>query len=746
MFPSGGSSPPDKRHLDRVADFLDAVDPETKQLTFFPYRFDVIPVELISSIYEQFAHSDKPKDSTESETNTTTDVFYTRLSLVSLVLDEIMQGLTGKETVLDLACGSGIFLVEALRRLVNLQSGGGRPSRETIRSTLYRQIYGVDISEPAVQVAAFSLYLAALELDPAPKEAPKFEPLLGNTLIVGDAWNVEQTSAGRDALTEQGKPKTFDLIVGNPPWSYPGKSGRAALRSAGAGNGGRSPRGVSVEFARRSMRFASKRTRFGLILSAVQFFSRSSTGRNASHDLIETLSPVTLVNLSYQSNWLFSRSKSPAIVLFARQRFPKNAQINAVQVPWSPFGEQTHTFAISHDDIVTLPLAEWREKPEFLKAAFFGGYRDLKLLDKLTNYCTSLDRWLGERDTELHAGLIVGNRSRNSEFLRGLPLVRKDNVRRFSLSGELVIYDEQKAQWPRSRNTYEGPLLLVREFVENMGRPVAGVSRRDVVFTNALFGASLSSLRHDIVWILAAILNSSMASWFFLMTASTFGLRKPRLLARDIEHMPIPDLETLLHSEPAQRLSQMARELAARPATEDDWWKLDEAVFDLYELDGDERIVAHDGLFRATWQWREGRVQSAAPAEIDPHIMSYASAFVGAVGIWLSAQRRRMRAEVFEFPASAPLRVVRFVIEESRGLSAVEVVQPGGSLRDVLRRIGERLNVPLGSALVGQRALRVSGPDEVVIIKPAARRHWMKVSALEDADAVIAESMSGTFA
>src|SRR5690606_22572971 len=44
-------------HLARVADFLEATNPVTGQRTFFPYQFDVIPVELISSIYEQFAHS-----------------------------------------------------------------------------------------------------------------------------------------------------------------------------------------------------------------------------------------------------------------------------------------------------------------------------------------------------------------------------------------------------------------------------------------------------------------------------------------------------------------------------------------------------------------------------------------------------------------------------------------------------------------------------------------------------------------
>ena len=182
MFPSEGAPLPDAEHLSRVADFLDAVDPESGQGTLFPYQFDVIPVELISSIYEQFAHAEPSTPGRESET----DVFYTRLSLVSLVLDEITDGLTGTETVLDLTCGSGVFLVEALRKLVALRAKGTSPSRETIRSTLHGQIYGVDVSEAAVRVAAFSLYLAALELDPDPQppEALRFEPLIGRTLRV----------------------------------------------------------------------------------------------------------------------------------------------------------------------------------------------------------------------------------------------------------------------------------------------------------------------------------------------------------------------------------------------------------------------------------------------------------------------------------------------------------------------------------------------------------------------------------
>ena len=214
MFPpSSVKSTPATKHLARVADFLEAVDPESGQRSFFPYQFDVIPVELISSIYEQFAHAESRVDAQRSIEAVRNGVHYTRLSLVSLVLDEVMDGLTGKESVLDLTCGSGVFLVESLRRLVHLRAGGQPLTRDLIRSTLYEQVYGVDISEAAVRVAAFSLYLAALELDPDPQppHSLKFRPLIGKTLLIGDAHTVEQSDDGKAVLTTQTGLKHFEI-------------------------------------------------------------------------------------------------------------------------------------------------------------------------------------------------------------------------------------------------------------------------------------------------------------------------------------------------------------------------------------------------------------------------------------------------------------------------------------------------------------------------------------------------------
>ena len=502
------------------------------------------------------------------------------------------------------------------------------------------------------------------------------------------------------------------------------------------------------------MDFSSKTTRFGLVLSAVKFFAHGKKTMEATRHIIEILSPLTLVNFSCQSDWLFPRASMPAVVLLAKRPLTERAEITTVQVPWSPAGKRTHTFEIARDDMVALPLVEWRRKPELLKATFFGVRRDLALLDKITSGHARLANQMEEMGTKLNLGLTRGKpekRRKNSMFLNGMPLLTKGGLRPFSIDENLELYKDEKAVRPRVRENYRAPLLLVPEFLTNQGRLSVVVSDHDVVFTDAFFSAAWPSEQVEIAHMLAAILSSSLTSWYLLMTGSTLGLSVPRAKIRDIGHMPVPDLQRAERLNAGQRLIRIAQELRGRTRDDrddDDWRVLDETVLDLYGLDDSERIVVQDGLFRVQWLWKSGRLESAAAACPGTHVRDYACAFLDAIDVWLSAaNRHRMRGEVFNLPQSAPLRIVRFVLEEKNSTpSAAEIVSPDGSLRQVLDRIGERLDVRLGDYLIGQRALRIYGPDEVVIVKPAARRHWMGVSALEDADAVVVESLSGPMA
>ena len=750
MFPpSSVKYTPAINHLERVADFLDAVDPESGQQSFFPYRFDVIPVELISSIYEQFAHADLRVGAPHLIEAVGNGVHYTRLSVVSLVLDEIMDGLTGNESVLDLTCGSGVFLVEALRRLVHLRARHQPRTRALIRSTLHEQVYGVDISEAAVRVAAFSLYLAALELDPDPHQPPhslKFEPLIGKTLLIGDARTVEQSEIGEAVLTTHAGLKQFDLIVGNPPWNFKGRAGTEARRKTRMAGVPAQPRGEGLDFVLRAVEFSHGKTRFGVILSAMPFFSRSRTGMAAVQHVMRLLAPITLVNLSNLCGWLFATATMPAVVLFARHRQQPADQVTVVQIPWTASGARTHSFEVSSSNIIRLRLADIETQPLTLKAAAVGKRRDLVLLATLlgnhVNAGDQLDQTFGTKFSDGMKFGRVENQVKSSIDLRGLQVLHaKDLLHPFSVNHDLTIFSHSKVEAPRTIDTFRAPLLIVKEMVGNGGRLLVATIDRDIVYTDSFFAASLPD--SQAARLLAAILASSLGAWFFLMTSAEFGIYKRKLLIRDVDALPIPNLKKSLDSAAGKRLLQIEALHQNRRLTEDDWRVLDEAVFDLYDLDAADRVVVRDGLFRASWQWQAGRESSVASANARTDIAQYAEAFMGVTGGWLSARNQRhMRAEIFDLPIGSALRVVRFVLEDGPGNARIDVVTPEGELNDVLAQIGKRLKVKLATALSGERELRIHGRNEVVIIKPSARRYWMGIAALEDADAVVAESFT----
>src|SRR6185437_6566478 len=146
------------------------------------------------------------------------------------LLDEVFDKYRGFEKcrILDPACGAGVFLVLAFRRLYlelwRRAKNKERPDTGAIRRILENQLVGLDISESALKLSALSLYLTAIELDPKPQPPDKlrFNNLWGHVL-----FNVREPRARKEGpalgslsphLKEQFERK-FDMVVSNPPWT-----------------------------------------------------------------------------------------------------------------------------------------------------------------------------------------------------------------------------------------------------------------------------------------------------------------------------------------------------------------------------------------------------------------------------------------------------------------------------------------------------------------------------------------------
>jgi Type I restriction-modification system methyltransferase subunit len=208
-------------HISLVASVFsgdEIINPESDavrqlHLDFQAYDFSYIPVETLSAIYEQFIRNKKEEGA-----------IYTPEVLADFVLSEMeyIKPLERNMKVFDPACGSGVFLVLAYRRLIEKEISdlleGEKLKPQRLREVLVNSIYGVERQTDACYVTEFSLILTLLHyIEPHDLESIKFQfPSLHNKNIFN--CDFFDTESKEDTTSFWQKRRQFDWITGNPPW------------------------------------------------------------------------------------------------------------------------------------------------------------------------------------------------------------------------------------------------------------------------------------------------------------------------------------------------------------------------------------------------------------------------------------------------------------------------------------------------------------------------------------------------
>ncbi|HAJ79595.1 MAG TPA: restriction endonuclease subunit M, partial [Fibrobacteres bacterium] len=254
-----------------------------------PYEFSVLPADILGQVYEQFlgkvirltaGHQAKVED--KPEVKKAGGVFYTPTYIVDYIVKntvgKLIEGKSPKQIekikILDPACGSGSFLIQAYQflldyirdwyikdgidknskgkepKLTKVLSGEWRLSTSERKKILLNNIHGVDIDSQAVEVTKLSLLLKVLEGENEQSLAqqmtlwheralPDLENNIkcGNSLIGTDFYEGSQTGmnlfedeeqyrinafdwGGKDGFQEIMKNGGFDVVIGNPPYVY----------------------------------------------------------------------------------------------------------------------------------------------------------------------------------------------------------------------------------------------------------------------------------------------------------------------------------------------------------------------------------------------------------------------------------------------------------------------------------------------------------------------------------------------
>jgi hypothetical protein len=741
-------------HLDLLRDFIEGrslVPGNNGQGRLFRFRYDAIPVDLISSIYQQFARS------SAADKAHVQGLHYTPVELVHLTLDPVFEALPAKARVIDPTCGSGAFLVEAFRRIVWKNTRGKSATRAVVRKILYEQLFGIDINRSALGIAAFSLYLAALELDEevvTDVADLKFDRLIDKTLFHADTVN--------DQLPTKITAVPFDAVVGNPPWTFVRQATPLPKRIADDEATARPRRSPDQAFLTVASQLAGKTGRIGMVMKASPFFSKDEHAVKSREVFLRNLAPASIVNLSaLRREGLFPDATGPALLFFARcVLMEQKNQLLVGSIPWTPDFRRNGIFQIGPGELKTISLARVLHTPAMLKAATFGTTRDGWLIEKLERNFLTLDEMLTQ------AGLVKEGSRGQGYQVKGDPNLPPKHYYELSVltpevytplrtnEAALVPFEHPTLHRPREASIYCGPLLICpkgsfKKAIES-GRYSAAVSSKDVLYTESFYGVSFAGRNPDWVHVLSGILNSSLTAFQFAFGGGVWGLERPTVEPNDLLSVRVPNLSTV-QRERLQAVADAERAAANEPDNPERLRTLDQAVFDLYELDRDEAVIARESVMRARMFLFEGMNQRKEFIKTPSYdsLAAYAAEVIQVVNTYLRARgKRHLEAVVYPYPV-----VQANLADGSPGITAVKLLMLAGAPRNppavhlgrdidmeqLTALLRGQVNSDIPPYLNERRHLRIYADKDLLILKPSEVRYWTRTAGINDADVILAD-------
>jgi hypothetical protein len=772
-------------HLTLIQDLLYGDAGIQKKLFFYSYRFDIVPLDLISSIYEEFYHEPK-NDDEKNRKKRQGGAYYTPPVLVEFVLSRILTPGVLEKTprILDPACGSGIFLVEAFRRIVRYEwfKNKQTPTFDGMKRILKEQIAGIEVNEEAARITAFSLYLSMLHylappaIDRQIKMGNRLPNLVATTsgsvnhfhcILPGNAFDTELIESSPHWKERFGR-ECADVVVGNPPWGAPGRKADEKIRAehkkivdwcelSNKPIGDKEP---SQAFLWRALDFLEEKGSAGMLVSAGVLFKHNTTTQAFRSQWLDCVRLEEVFNFTHVRKFFFKGVDSPFLFICFSKGGQEERLINYWSAKQSMIINNTQSIAFSRSDSHRLRsedlagITVWKE-------FWFGRAADRELLRFLRRQKRLFhfsDRKKCGRGYEIVSGI------KNADALQSFKNLVIDDVTRYDSLN--FSAPPQKVYRLGTISVYDGHRLLVQrgihEKTSDKGGIVARCETEPFCFSNAIHGIKLKSPEEWKYKTILGILWSSVARYFFFMTASNWGLWHHEIhLDDELLQLPIiieksnpatkkvisivdklrsyhPQKKDIFHPDgtPEEEIEAKRREWEA---------ELDEAVFELYGLNEEERDLIRDfcdvtlPFFYKPYD--SIGVMPAVEKNDLSWIEKYIHIFCRRWNVYLG-EDEEMRAEV-HIGAHGNMIAVEF-FPSDKG-DPWDLDPKNETWGYILEEIGKALPQPMGtSQIVLDGLVHVVSDRGIIIIKKNEKRFWTRSLAREDADAALCKRMVDT--
>lgn len=759
------------KHLEILDRFLHGTDVVSGQGAFWPYDFEMIPIETISAIYEHFLKAENPEGKKKA------GAFYTPRFLAEVALDMALDGIDTllDKRFLDPACGSGIFLVGIFNRLAEEWKRNNPNARYDRRASsliaiLRDNVAGVDVNPTACKIAAFSLYLALLDQLSPPdiQELQRKGKMLPRLLRSPEdrPTNSGTTIYCGDFFSEDGQvPNGNDVVFGNPPWASLAGPVTTAEAWCDSHTLPVPNRQLATAFVWKAAQHQKPGGRVCFVLPHGVLFNHQRKALEFQRAWLERHALDVVLNLADMRFNLFEAAVGPALVVRYRKDSPSvrdhRVKYLVPKTSWSI--SQAELISVVPEDRtevrlsdVLVDLKKHDASPQW-KERFWGTPRDWKLLDRLRDLPPLSDTVGQQPSRGQHRWLIaegiqpVGN-SDDPSAAKTIKLPSKLFVSARVIGSELLLSQsdcdklsepEYEVRSGSNTNTdvFKGPHVLVTKGLR--------VSFADfaVSFQDAIKGIHGPREDRDLLIFLAAYLRSPIARYFLFHTSSRWGIERTDIRLAEVLKVPFPLPQQSKFPKDARRLvAAVVKKVdafaeagrAVLSDREDAIRRLqvecDAILYEYFDIIDVERALIEDTETVVIESILPKRASVSLPtlkeatADYRKH---YLDTLCHTLNDWAREGPYRVHGRTH---ASSSSGVATVILDRTRnGPLPFSAENDDAALLSVLDTLQRNFAKELGSIEL-LRGVKVFDQESLYLFKPLAQRFWTRTAALNDAD------------